>query len=218
MFTLRLAAALLFSLWTAHAHASARQQPAGAAPQQPAPAPQQPGIVAPQTPAPGGAPLIPAPVVPPPLAARVFTTTTGMIFNAVRPERVADFETVIGYLQAALDKATDAEVRAQAKGWRIFKAAEPGPNGTVVYVFVFDPAAPGADYGLGRILSDAYPDRIQEIWKLYTGALTGGGSLLNLTAVVGPPPVASEKAREPAAPAPLPRPSPPAPGAAAPNQ
>src|SRR5205085_5881736 len=56
------------------------------------------------------------------------------------------------------------------------------------YVFVIDPAIPGADYGLGRILSDAYPDRIQEIWKLYTGALAGGGSLLNLSPVQPPPP------------------------------
>src|SRR6185295_1719359 len=87
----------------------------------------------------------------------------------------------------ALKKSTDPAVQAQAKGWRVFKATEPGPNMTVTYVFVIDPAIPGADYGLGRILSDAYPDRIQEIWKLYTGALAGGGSLLNLSPVEAPP-------------------------------
>jgi hypothetical protein len=114
-----------------------------------------------------------------------------MIFNAVRPERVVDFETVIGYFQAALEKSADPTVRAQAKGWRIFKAAEPGPNATVLYVFVIDPAVAGADYGLGKILSDAYPDRIEQIWKLYQGALAGGGSLLNLTPVQGPPPDAA---------------------------
>jgi hypothetical protein len=111
-----------------------------------------------------------------------------MIFNAVRPERVVDFETVIGYLQAALQTSIDPAVRAQATGWRVFKATEPGPNGTVLYVFVMDPAVAGADYGLGKILSDAYPDRIEQIWKLYQGALAGGGSLLNLTPVEGPPP------------------------------
>jgi hypothetical protein len=106
---------------------------------------------------------------------------------AVRPERAIDFETVIGLLQDALKTSTDAGLRAQASGWRMYKATEPGPNMTVLYVFVIDPAVPGADYGLGRILSDAYPDRIQEIWKLYTGALAGGGSLLNLTPVEAPP-------------------------------
>jgi hypothetical protein len=69
----------------------------------------------------------------------------------------------------------------------VFKASEPGPNATVLYVFFIDPTVAGADYGLGRILSDAYPDRVQDIWKLYTGALAGGGSLLNLAPVQPPP-------------------------------
>jgi len=47
----------------------------------------------------------------------------------------------------------------------------------------------GADYALGPILSDAYPDQIEQIWKLYQGALAGPGSqtLLNLTPVQPPP-------------------------------
>jgi hypothetical protein len=164
----------------------------------PPPAPQQ------------TAPVVPAPVVPPvPLGARTFTAPTGAIFNVVRPDRVVDFEMVIGYLQAALEKSTDPRVRAQAAGWRVFKAAEPGPNSTVLYVFLIDTTVVGADYGLGRILSDAYPDQIQEIWKLYTGALAGGGSLLNLTPVQPAPlPPATSP---PATPALTPRPAPPPP-------
>jgi hypothetical protein len=146
---------------------------------------------APQAPVPG-APPVPTPILPPvpaaPVLTRTFTATTGLLFSAVRPERAFDFETVIGLLQDALKASTDPAVRAQAAGWRMYKATEPGPNATVLYVFVIDPAIAGADYGLGRILADAYPDRIQEIWKLYTGALAGGGSLLNLTPVVAPPP------------------------------
>jgi hypothetical protein len=118
---------------------------------------------------------------------RSFTTPTGLVFNAVRPDRVVDFELVIGYLQAALAASADPTVRAQAAGWRFFKASEPGPGGSVLYVFVIDPAVMDADYGLGRILSDAYPDRIQDIWKLYMGATTGGGSLLSLAPVQPPP-------------------------------
>ena len=150
-----------------------------AAPPPTTPSTQQPG---PST--------VPAPVVPPtPLTARTFTAPTGIVFHAVRPERVVDFETVVGYLQSAFEKSTDPQVRAQAKGWRVFKATEPGPNGTVLYAFLLDPAVPGADYALGPILSDAYPDQIEQIWKLYQGALAGPGSqtLLNLTPVQPPP-------------------------------
>ncbi|MBI4885886.1 MAG: hypothetical protein HY824_02225 [Acidobacteria bacterium] len=143
--------------------------------------PQPPGV-------PGAAPVAPAPgVLPTPVGARTFTAPAGIIFNVVRPERVVDFELVIGYLQAALEKSANPQVRAQAAGWKAFKAAEPGPNGTVLYVFVMDPAVTGADYALGPILGDAYPDLIEPIWKLYQGALAGGGSLLNLTPVAPPP-------------------------------
>jgi hypothetical protein len=113
-----------------------------------------------------------------------------MIINAVRPERVADFEKVIGYLQEALASSTNATVRAQAQGWRVLKASETGPSGVVVYVFFFDPAVSGAEYGLGRILAEAYPEqaKLQEIWKLYIDSLASGGSLLSLTPVqVGGP-------------------------------
>jgi len=200
------------------ATASEQAVPAPPAAQEPAPASQQ-GVPVPPTPeqpVPGVTvpaevqPVVPAPVVPPvPLGARAFTAPTGIIFSAVRPDRVADFEIVIGYLEAALEKSTDSGVRAQAAGWRVFRAVEPGPNSTVLYVFLIDPTVTGADYGLGRILSDAYPDQIQDIWKLYTGALAGGGSLLNLTAVqpVPLPPVAAP----PPTPAVTPRASPPAP-------
>jgi len=59
-----------------------------------------------------------------------------------------------------------------------------------VYVFLFDPTVPGADYGLGRILAAANPDqtKLQEIWKLYTDSLASGGSLLNLTPLKVPEP------------------------------
>ncbi|MBI3049571.1 MAG: hypothetical protein HYY76_14795 [Acidobacteria bacterium] len=156
-----------------------RQQPPSGVPEQP----QQPAP-------PGSAPVVPAPVAPAtPTAARAFLAPTGMILNAVRPERVVDFELVIGYLQAALAKSSNAQVRAQGKGWRMFKATEPGPNNTVLYVFLLDPAVARADYALGPILSDAYPDQIEQIWKLYQGALAGPGSqsLLNLTPVEPPP-------------------------------
>ena len=179
--------------------------PATGSAQQPAPAPA-PGTT------PGVTAQVPAPVLPPvPLGARVFTGKSGLIFNAVRPDRVVDFEMVMGYLQAALEKSTDARVREQANGWRVFKATEPGPNGSVLYVFVIDPAIPGADYGLGRILADAYPDQIEKIWSLYTGSQASGGSLLNLAPVQPPAalpiPPSSAPLTPPAA---APRPAPPA--------
>lgn len=150
----------------------------------------------PQSAAPPPAP----PVAPTP---RIFAAPVGMILTPVRPERVADFETVLGYLQDALATSTDATVRAQAQGWRVLKATEPGPNGSVLYVFVIDPTVGGAEYGLGRILagSIADPAKLQEVWKLYTDSVASGGSLLNLTPVEAPAPAATD-AEPPASAAP----------------
>ena len=97
----------------------------------------------------------------------------------------------MAYLQSAFEKSSDEAVRAQARGWRIFKATEGGPGNTVLYVYFIDPTVMGADYGIGKILADAYPEQVAEIWKLYTSSVTGGGSLLNLAPVkpAAPPPL-----------------------------
>ena len=119
-----------------------------------------------------------------PLRAEVLTALADTYDNTrfCLGKDVDDFEKAMGYLEAALASSTNERVREQAAGWRVFKATEAGPNNAVLYVFMLDPTVPGADYSLGRILADAYPDqaKLQEIWKLYSGSVTGG-SLLNLT-------------------------------------
>jgi len=162
-----------------------------AAAQVPAQVPQRPG-----EPLPPGVPAPVTPAAPPTVApapsataARTFSSPFGLLFNTVRPEKAADFEKLVAAVRAALETSTDPALQAQAKGWRFFKAAEPGPNGSVLYVFVLDPVVPGEDYGLGRVLSQSSTDTaaLQETWKLYTSSVTGGGSLLNLSPVPEPP-------------------------------
>jgi hypothetical protein len=174
------------------AKAEARQggPPAGALqPQQTTPLPG----TTPQTPS---APPAPAPppgqnvVAPPPLG-RVFASEQGLIFNAIRPDKATDFETVLAKLRAALANSKDPVRNQQGWGWKIFKAGEPGPNGSVLYVFVMDPAVKGADYGVAKILAEAYPDEIMDLYRMYTGAFaTAGQTLINLQPVpaLGTPP------------------------------
>jgi hypothetical protein len=157
--------------------------PAGALqPQQTSP---QPGAT-PQTPT---APPAPAPppgqnVVSPPPLGRVFASEQGLIFNAIRSDKVMDFETVLAKLRAALADSKDPVRNQQGWGWKFFKAAEPGPNGSVLYVFVMDPAVKGADYGVAKILSDAYPNEVMELYRMYTGAFAPAGqTLVNLQPV-----------------------------------
>jgi hypothetical protein len=124
--------------------------------------------------------------VPPAVApARAFTSETGVIFHQVQPTRVADFDRLIAYLREALAKTQNPTVRKQAQGWKVYRAVESGPNGDVLYVFLFDPAVPCVDYALGPILAEAFPDpaQLQEIWKLYTTSVRTGGTLMTLAPV-----------------------------------
>jgi hypothetical protein len=172
-------AALLLTASTA----AASQAPAA---QQPAPPGQVPGV--PGQPVPGAkAPAVPAPSV---SAARTFTAPVGLLFNTVRPDKAADFEKLVSSVRKTLEASTDPALKAMAKGWKFYKATEAGPANSVLYVFVIDPVVPGEDYGLGRVLSSGSTDTaaLNEIWKLYTSSVTGGGSLLNLSPIPEPPP------------------------------
>jgi hypothetical protein len=196
---------------------------AAAAGQTSAPQPQPAGALQPQqtSPLPGATPQTPgaptpapppATVVAPPPPGRIFAAEHGVIFNAIKPDKVADFETVITKLRQALEKSKDPVRNQQGWGWKIFKAAEPGPNGSVLYVFVMDPAVKGADYGVAKILAEAYPTEIMELYRIYSGAFaTAGQTLLNLQpvapagadgAVATPPPAAGTSAPPSAATAP----------------
>jgi hypothetical protein len=113
-----------------------------------------------------------------------------MLLHPVRPDRVADFENFLAYVRDALAKSANPRVRSQAAGWRFLKAAESGPNGVALYVFLIDPAVASADYSLGPILAEVYsdPNQLSEIWALYTGSVTSGGTLLNFSPLEARPP------------------------------
>jgi hypothetical protein len=125
-------------------------------------------------PAPGTAPVA-APVVD-----RVFASDAGIIFNAIKADQAKTFEMVVERLKQALAASADPARRQQAASWKIFKAAEPGPASSVLYLFVMDPAVKGADYGVAKILAEAFPAEAQELYRLYINTFASGQTLLNL--------------------------------------
>jgi hypothetical protein len=138
----------------------AQQPPAPAAPAQPAAAAQ----AAPTT--------------------RVFTGDAGMVLNFIKADKVADFEMVVTKLKDALAKSAKPERKQQAMSWKVFKAAEPGAGGSVLYVFIVDPSVKGADYSVANILAEALPaDQVNEIYKAYAGAYATGQNIVNLSLV-----------------------------------
>jgi len=179
----------LAALLLAASTAAAQSQTPAAGQQTPAVPGQVPGVPG----VPGQLPPTAKPVAAPAssaTAARTFTAPVGLLFNTVRPDKAIDFERLVASVRKTLESSSDPKLQAMAKGWHFYKATEFGPGNSVLYVFVIDPVVPGEDYGLGRVLSSGSTDTaaLQEIWKLYTGSVTSGGSLLNLSPIPEPPP------------------------------
>ena len=116
----------------------------------------------------------------------VFPGDAGLILNFVKADKAADFEMVLGKVKEALAKSEKPERKAQAAGWKVFKATEPGPSGAVIYVFFMDPVAKGAEYKVGDILVEAFGAEGQTLYKTYSEAYgtPAIGALLHLTNVV----------------------------------
>ena len=127
----------------------------------------------------------PAPATPatPPQTTRVLAGDAGLIFFPVKPDRAADFEKIMAKLKEALATSTDATLREQAAGWKVFKAVEPGPNASALYVFVIDPAVKGGDYAFWKTLYESFPAEVLQLYRLYNAATAGGQTLLNLQLV-----------------------------------
>ena len=144
-------------LWCADASAGqASQAQAAAAPQQ-----EQPSQAAPGT-------------------TRVFASDAGLVLNFIKPDRTADFEEVIARLKDALERSYNPERKQQAATWKVFRALEPGANGSVLYVFDIDPAVAGADYTVSTILAEAFPDQVQALYRKYADAYVAGQNFDNL--------------------------------------
>ncbi len=115
----------------------------------------------------------------------VFATDGAAILNFVKADKVADFEMVMGKLKEALAKSMKPERKQPAAAWKIFKAAEPGPNGSAIYVMVMDPIVKGADYSVGTILSEAFPTEVQALYKTFSDCFgQPAQNILNLSVAV----------------------------------
>lgn len=115
--------------------------------------------------------------------ARTFASDAGMILNFVKPDKTADFEVVMAKLKEALQNSDKPERKAQAQGWRVYKAQEPGANGTVLYIFWVNPPVKDTDYTVSMILAEVFPTEAQTIFKQYADSLAQGQNLLNLSLV-----------------------------------
>jgi hypothetical protein len=100
----------------------------------------------------------------------VFGGDAGIILNFVKADKTADFEMIIARLKEALQKSEKPERKEQAASWRIFKAEEGGPAGSVLYVMLIEPSVKEADYSVSTLLAEAYPQEAQKLYDTFSAA------------------------------------------------
>ncbi len=113
-------------------------------------------------------------------ATTTFTTETGVVLVAVKPDKVADYEAAIVALQDAMSKAEDIDVRTLASGWRVYKASDLDAKANAVYVHWLHPAVPGTDYRPSLWLDKLLAGAPAELLAKYRDAFAGAPTRLSL--------------------------------------
>ncbi len=93
----------------------------------------------------------------------------------IKPDKTADFESVLAKYREALEKSEKAARKEQLAGIKFYKSTQPGPNGNAVYFMVVDPVVPNEEYDFTRVINEVFPSEVQEIFNLYKEAFAGRG-------------------------------------------
>jgi len=99
-----------------------------------------------------------------------FDGDTALWTMAIKPDKTADFESIMARLRAALLKSSDPLRRQQAAGWKVMRMTQPLADGTIAYVHIVQPVVKDVDYAIMQTLYDAFPDERQALYEQYRGA------------------------------------------------
>jgi hypothetical protein len=120
----------------------------------------------------------------PPIAARTFDAPAAMVINYVQAGSASGFESLTRRMVEALAASEDAEHRALAAGWTMYRVSEPpGPNNNAVYVWLFDPVVDDANYAVAQLLNQVFPEEVQQLYETYMESFGMGQTPLELEPV-----------------------------------
>ena len=112
-----------------------------------------------------------------------FGGDNAVFMNFIKPDKAADYEGLIEKLKAGLKASDKPERKQMAEGWKVYKANEAGPGGSVIYISVIAPVVKGTDYSLTSLLAEMYPAEARALYDTYVGAFPPPptGQLFNMS-------------------------------------
>jgi hypothetical protein len=95
-----------------------------------------------------------------------------VIIVLIKPDKTADFETVIAKYKEAMGKSDNAARKEQLAGLKIFKS--PTAMGTnTAYIFSMDPVVKGQEYDITRVIHEVFPSEATDMFNKYKEAFAG---------------------------------------------
>ena len=102
---------------------------------------------------------------------------------AIKANSTGDYEQILDRLREALVNSDDPVRNQMARGWRVFRQANPLPNGDVVYTHLISPV-PGGNYSIMQNLYDEFPEEQQTLYAMYQDAFSQNFGVVGADLVV----------------------------------
>ena len=110
----------------------------------------------------------------------MFGGGAAIMLHWVKSDAAAEYEGVMQQLREALRRSENTEVdrQAQARGWKVYRAADDLTGRGAMYVWVIDPVLGGENYAAMSIISEVLTDSAeqQRLYESYSGAYQDSSS------------------------------------------
>ena len=90
----------------------------------------------------------------------------------IKPDKTADFESVIAKYKEALEKSEKPARKQQLAGMKFFKSTQQA-QGNDVYIVYVDPVVKDEEYDISRVIAEVFPTEVQDIFNKYKEAFAG---------------------------------------------
>jgi hypothetical protein len=90
----------------------------------------------------------------------------------IKPDKTADFESVIAKYKEALEKSDKPERKQQLAGMKFFKSPT-AVQGNAVYVVLVENVVKGQEYDITRVITEVFPVEVQALYQKYKDSFAG---------------------------------------------
>ncbi len=97
---------------------------------------------------------------------------SAVLIVLIKPDKAADFETVVAKYKEAFAKNDKAERKQQLAGLKFFKSPT-AMGGNTAYIIVADPVVKDQEYDITRIIHEVFPSEATDMFNKYKEAFAG---------------------------------------------